>query len=119
MLHKVKQADSLCSELECMLLLLVAANKAAHEHHSANLINLRQREVMSADRAAVVLVLPRRKTGRRFKSTVSYFLLGTFAEQISPQLSAAVKFQCQGKRGNSLVHMFGCRSVAGARWGAL
>lgn len=84
MLHKIMQAESLYSDFVCMLLLSVAANKPEHEHRSANLIKLGQHEVMSADGAAVVLGLLRRKTGRRFKPTVSYFLLGTFAEQISP-----------------------------------
>lgn len=110
------QTDSSCSELESMLLLSMAASKPAHEGHSANLIKLGQHEVMSADRAAVVLL--RR---RIFKSAVSYFVLGTFAEHIFPQLSAVVKFQSQRKQGNSLVHVFGClrRSVFGAGWGGL
>lgn len=86
MSHKVIQADSLFSELERMLLLSVAA----HECHSANLIELRQHEVMSADRAAVVPSLPRRKTWRMFKSPVFCFSLETFAEQNAPQLSAGV-----------------------------
>lgn len=91
------------------MLLSVAANQTAHEHHSANLIKhgKEQHEVMSADRAAVASVLLRRKTRRRFKSTVSYFLLGYFAEQISPQLSTVIKFQSQRKRGEFFVHMFG------------
>lgn len=65
MLHKVMQVDSSCSELKCVLLLSVAANKPAHERHSANLIKPGQHEVMSADRAALVLVPLRRKMGRR------------------------------------------------------
>lgn len=68
------QADISCLELEFMLLLSVAANQQAHEHHSANLIKLGQHEVMSGDRPVVVLVLLRRKTGRRFKSAMSHFL---------------------------------------------
>ena len=49
--------------MECMSLLSMAANKTAHERHSANLIKhgQGQHEVMSADRAAVSLVLLRRK----------------------------------------------------------
>lgn len=90
--------------MQCVLLLSVAANKPAHEHNSANLIKLVQHEVMSADRAAVVLMQMRRKTGRRSKTTVPHFLLGTFAEQIYPQLSAAVEFQSQRKR-----ELFGAR----------
>lgn len=90
-----------------MLLLSVAENITTCEHHLANLIKLGQHQVMSADRVAVFLVLLRRKKGRRFKSTVSHFLLGTFAEQIYPQLSAVVKFQSQRKQGSSLVHTFG------------
>lgn len=48
-------------------------------------------------------------------STVFYFSLGTFGEQLSPPLSAVVKFQSQE---NSLVHVFGSRSVVGAGWGS-
>ncbi len=66
-LRKVMQADSSHSELKCVLLLSVAANKPAHEHHSANLIKLGQHEVMSADRAAVVLVPLRRKNGKEIQ----------------------------------------------------
>lgn len=53
-----------------MLLLSVAANKPAHERHSANLIKLGQHEVMSADRAAVVIVLLSKK--RESLSLISY-----------------------------------------------
>lgn len=86
------------------MLLSLAANKPPHDPYSANLIELGLHQVMSADRAAIVLVLLRRKR----KGESSHFLSGTFAEQISPQLSAVVKFQSQRKQGNSLVHVFGC-----------
>lgn len=52
MLHQVMQPDSLCSELECMLPLPVAANQSAHERHSENLIKVGQHEVLSADGGA-------------------------------------------------------------------
>lgn len=94
-----------------MLLLSVAVKKPARERHSANLIKLEQHDVMSADRAAVVLVLVRRKTGKRFESTVSYLLLAAFAEQSSLQLSAVVKFQSQRKR-----EFFGARVWVPSGW---
>lgn len=43
------------------------------------------------------LLVLRRKTARRFRSAVFYFLSGTFGEQLSPPLSAVVKFQSQRK----------------------
>lgn len=68
----------------CVLLLSVAANKPAHEQHSANLIKLWQHTILSADRAAVFWTLLNRENGggdgQRLNPTVSYLL------QISSQL---------------------------------
>lgn len=68
----------------CVLLLSVAANKPAHEQHSANLIKLWQHTILSADRAAVFWTLLNRKNEggdrQRLNPTVSYLL------QISSQL---------------------------------
>lgn len=58
-----------------MLLLSVAANKPAHERHSANLIKRGQHEVMSADRAAVALVLLRRKNEEEIQVNCVLFLI--------------------------------------------
>lgn len=59
----------------CVLLLSVAANKPAHEQHSANLIKLWQHTILSADRAAVFWTLLNRENGggdgQRLNPTVS------------------------------------------------
>lgn len=56
--------------------------------HSANLIKLGTHEVMSAD-SSCSLASPKEENGKEIQvNCVLYFLSGTFAEQISPQLSA-------------------------------
>lgn len=59
------------------MLLLVAANQTAHEHHSANQIKhgKEQHEVMSADRAAVASVLLRRKNEEEIQVNCVLFLI--------------------------------------------
>lgn len=106
-----------------MFLLSYAANKPAHERHSANVIKVEGHEVMSADKSfrLAAVQLGKRKVGWGLESATPNFFTGTFPEQIYLQLSAVVKFQSQRKRGNSLVHVFGSprRSVIGVGWGAL
>ena len=78
--------------------------KAGHEHHSANLIKRGQHEVLSADRAAVVSMQPRRKTGSRFNCVLfSYKEHCCTADLSLVQRSAAVKFQSRRKRGKFFV----------------
>lgn len=62
MLHMVMQTENCRPEFNCKSVLSMAANKAAHEHNSANQIKLGQCKVWSADGAELRLMIPKRNS---------------------------------------------------------